>query len=106
MPILVVMVLAPTLTFYFYALVQFWMEARRRRFEKAQVKVVDLRGSRVAAEDFDSFPESELQPCRRAVVEITRAPSGAPAVGGYFDNRIISYRSGTGRLAPQRAAKG
>ena len=54
MPILIALTLMPTLTFYFYVLVQFWKEAKRRRRHDTCVAIVPLHS--VRAHDADSVP--------------------------------------------------
>jgi hypothetical protein len=110
MPIFVALVLAPTLTFYLYALVQFWMEAHRRRADRANA--VELHGSRLAGEHFDAFPRQQIE--RHAHPTLPPAPRGqnsrlgphANVVAMRLRNRPVTIPSPAGRPAAQRAAKG
>jgi hypothetical protein len=123
MPILVFTILTPTLAFYFYALVQFWIEFRRR---SPEMRIVVLRDSRLAAADFEPFPDPDSELDRRAanvvnagnvemIRRVTIPATGAPVTPGpgraevlttYLKSRHAGYAAQTGRLAVKRAAKG
>jgi hypothetical protein len=107
MPIFVALVLTPTLTFYFYALVQFWLEANRRR-HSSPMKVVQLHGSRVAAEQFDALPERVPNYTLRPVAaeQLSRGAAHAKVAATCHNDRLVMIPSPTGRLAAKRAAKG
>jgi hypothetical protein len=120
MPILVFTILMPTLAFYFYALVQFWLEFRRRRH--GEIKVVELHNTRLAPDDFEPFPETqpegETEPATRAtagirpfVIPAAMAHNAASALLpqvllAYPNNRFVACGSPAAAPALKRAAKG
>ena len=53
MPILIVLTLVPTLSFYFYVLVQLMMEANRRRHHDTCTLIVPLHSVRSAEAEYD-----------------------------------------------------
>ena len=59
MPIFVFAILAPTLAFYVYALVQFWLEFRHRRHP--EMKTIELRDASPEAEELEFFQQAEFQ---------------------------------------------
>jgi hypothetical protein len=118
MPILIALILAPTMTFYFYVLVQFFKEANRRRQHLTWAGIVPLPSARVreAQVDLRLAKEPALGANASAVAAPAHvaptdgAPTGpsAPAnvIATYLKNRWIVMPSGTERLAVKRQAKG
>ncbi|HTP87118.1 MAG TPA: hypothetical protein VMJ34_09220 [Bryobacteraceae bacterium] len=113
MPILLVVTLVPTLSFYFYVLVQFAREANRRRRRHTRALVLPLQ-----KEAYDALEMDDGEPRVAEIAIASRiarpaaalAPEAAPAedkvVPTYLKSRFAVYASQTGRLAPRRAAKG
>ncbi len=120
MPILIVLTLVPTISFYFYVLVQFAMEANRRRHHDTCATIVPLHSLSEREEEriLGSFEESRSRPVEEIhPVPVSRpgkgydptqagSPARAAVVPTYLKNRITAYQAGTGRLAVKRAAKG
>jgi hypothetical protein len=122
MPIFVFAILAPTLAFYFYALVQFWAEFRRRRH--GQMKVIELRDTRLAPADFEPFPETHprlgagADPAisARDVIRPFAVPGPVPLdvasalrlqiLTPHMKNRTAANASPAGPSPLKRAAKG
>ena len=99
MPILVATILIPTMTFYFYALVQFWREAKRRR--GSEMKVIMLRDPQ--ADEAASIPEHELEPTAAAVISILQSRRAATNSG---TRAVVATPIGAHRVALQKVAKG
>jgi hypothetical protein len=91
MPILVAAILIPTLTFYSYALFQFWTEMRRRRHP--QLKIVELKNFQVPEDEFEPFPE------RKEVAPEPEAPTAAEQTPLVFPANKVAIISGAGRVA-------
>jgi hypothetical protein len=118
MPILVVLTLVPTLSFYFYVLVQFWAEANRRRRHDTCMMIVPLHSVRSAETEYGLRDESERQPGANdaagatqpfqpvAVEQHSQGPAPTNVPSTYLRNRFLTIPSQTGRLAAKRAAKG
>jgi hypothetical protein len=120
MPILVFTILTPALVFYGYALVQFWLEFRRRRH--GEMKLVELHDTRLAPADFEPFPEeqpgSETESAIRSTARIRPfviTPASARSAAGaqrpqvlatYLNNRFVACTSPAVAPALKRAAKG
>src|SRR6202034_538792 len=58
MPLLVVLTVVPTLSFYFYVLAQFVIEANRRRHHDTCTLIVPLHSVRSAGADCDRLDEN------------------------------------------------
>jgi hypothetical protein len=118
MPILVVLTLVPTLSFYFYVLVQFWAEANRRRRHDTCVMIVPLHAVRSAETEYGPRNESDRQPSANGAAGATQtfqpvtverrsqgpAPANVPPT--HLRNRFLTIPSQTRRPAAKRAAKG
>jgi hypothetical protein len=118
MPILIALVMAPTLSFYFYVLVQFWKEAGRRRnhltsagivpLPSAGVRRAELELERAIARATGADHVTVAASAPRLAAELARAERSerAKVVATYLKNRLAVIPSGTGRLAVKRSAKG
>jgi hypothetical protein len=71
MPILIALGLLPTLSFYFFVLVQFWKEAKRRRRHERCAAIVLLHST--GAPESKSVPVAWPGPGR---FPVRRSPSG------------------------------
>jgi hypothetical protein len=120
MPILIVLTLVPTLSFYFYVLVQFWAEANRRRHHDTCAIIVPLQSVRAREEEEEHNPRGRWESGSRTAVKPELAslsefaadfaeiepPARAAVVAAYLQNGVASVQSGTGRFATRRSAKG
>jgi hypothetical protein len=120
MPILIVLTLVPTVSFYFYVLVQFWAEANRRRHHDTCAMIVPLESMRARKQEEDHNPAGRQESRSRRAVEPEPAPvsesaadwaeieppARAAAVAAYRENRVAAFPSGTERFATRRSAKG
>jgi hypothetical protein len=118
MPILIVLTLVPTLSFYFYVLVQFWAEANRRRHHDTCTMIVPLHSVRAAQAEYDLQNEYESQPGAQdtalathalepgAEERLSKQPPHPKVLSTYLQNRFLAIRSQTARLQVRRAAKG
>jgi hypothetical protein len=116
MPILIVLTLVPTLSFYFYVLVQFWTEANRRRHHDTCTMIVPLHSVRSAQAEYDL--RNEPQPGAQdtdvathtlesgAHEQLSEAQPHARVLSTYPKNRFLAIPSQTVRPAVRRAAKG
>lgn len=104
MPILIVLGLLPTLSFYFFVLVQFWKEAKRRRRHERFAAIVRLHSAR--AQESDYVPAASPGPRSLSGPELTERPAGVTVVTKYLKNRLAVLPCGPGRLALNRSAKG
>jgi hypothetical protein len=103
MPIFVFAILAPTLAFYFYALVQFWAEFRRRRHGEA--KVIQLPD--VPEQDSGATSTATLRESMVPVTVMRPAISGHPeVVTAFLKSRLAVQSAHPGLPALKRAAKG
>jgi hypothetical protein len=117
MPILIVLTIVPTLSFYFYVLVQFWAEARRRRHDTLAM-IVPLKSIHAHEEEYNrrrldesasqAAAKPELAPVSELAADLAEIdpPARAAVVATYLRNRVAAFQSGTGRLAVRRTAKG
>jgi hypothetical protein len=94
MPILIVLGLLPTLSFYFYVLVQFWKEAKRRRHHDACVATVSLHSVRAPAAD--SVAADRPRSRSNSGSERTERSARAEIAATYLKNRLSVVPSGTG----------
>lgn len=103
MPILIVLTLVPTLSFYVYVLAQFVIEANRRRRRDTCVAIVPLQSVRARDK-----AKPELAPISEFTANLAEIepPAQAVVVSTFLKNRVTAFQSGTGRLAAKRAAKG
>lgn len=116
MPLLVVLTLVPTLSFYFYVLVQFVMEANRRRRHDTCTLIVPLHSVRSAEADYDRLDENDrpggngIRSADRLPPIVKEWPSRRPVNGqvlsNLLSNRLSVILSQTGRLTAKHAAKG
>src|SRR5271170_4100136 len=104
MPILIVLGLLPTLSFYFFVLVQFWKEAKRRRRHERCAGIVRLHSARAPESEY--VPAASPGPRSLSGPELTERPAGVTVVTKYSKNRLAVLPFGTGRLALNRSAKG
>ena len=116
MPLLLVLTLLPTLSFYLYVLVQFMKEAARRRSHDTCALIVPLQSESAR---HANYGVRELA-ARPGKYENSPALSGVASAGGREDgghaqgevivtqlkSRLAAYQGGTGRLAAKHAAKG
>jgi hypothetical protein len=107
MPILMVLTLVPTLSFYFYVLVQFVMEANRRRHHDTCTLIVPLHSVRSAEAEYDRLDDykraggndmGDADPVLRPAVK--QRPTQGPASGQVLSSFLRD------RLAAKYAAKG
>lgn len=106
MPILILLTLVPTLTFYFYVLVQFMKEAARRRHHDTCTLIVPLQSENVRLANYSL---REFSASRRGESYDSREDAGAAhanVITTHLRNRLVAYQSGAARLAVKRAAKG
>lgn len=113
MPILLAITLVPTLSFYFYVLVQFAKEAIRRRRRHTRALVLPLKNR-----EYDALEMREHEPrvdeidvasqiSQPSGTQGARAAAAPPEVlPAHLKNRFVVYASQTGRLAAKRAVKG
>ncbi len=118
MPILIVLTLVPTLSFYVYVLAQFVMEANRRRRRDTCAVIVPLQSIRARDEEYnlrgmnENGPRTTVRPELAPVSEFDarleeiEPPARAAVVATYLKNGVAAFPSGTGRLAVKRTAKG
>jgi hypothetical protein len=120
MPILIVLTLVPTVSFYFYVLVQFWAEANRRRHHDTCAMIVPLESMRAREQEEEHNPRGRHESRSRRAVEPEPAPvselaadwaeieppARSAVVAAHLGNRVAAFPSGTERLATRRAAKG
>jgi hypothetical protein len=116
MPILIVLALVPTLSFYVYVLVQFRAEAHRRRQHDTCTMIVPLHSVHARDEEYNLRRPNETGSQTTATPELAKVsaanlaeiepPARAPDVATYPRNRVAAFQSGSGRLAVKRAAKG
>jgi hypothetical protein len=117
MPILIVLTIVPTLCFYCYVLVQFVMEANRRRRHETRTLIVPLRSVRSAETGYDRHAANNLPGGndRGGAVPVlgpiadqrpSRSPSSGQALSTFLRNRLSMISSQTGRLPAKHAAKG
>jgi hypothetical protein len=104
MPILIVLGLLPTLSFYLFVLVQFWKEAKRRRRHETCAAIVRLHSAR--ARESESVPVAWPGPRSLSGPELTERPADVTVVTKYSKNRLAVLPYGPGRLALNRSAKG
>jgi hypothetical protein len=117
MPIFIVLTLVPTLSFYFYVLVQLVMEANRRRHHDTCTLIVPLHSVRSAEAGYDRLDDSHhaggsdigsagpaLHPV--ATQRPSQSQSGGQVLSIFLRNRLslISYQPG--RQPAKHAAKG
>jgi hypothetical protein len=117
MPIVIVLTLVPTLSFYFYVLVQFVIEANRRRHHDTCTLIVPLHSVRSAEAGYDGLDENN-QPGGDDMVGADPAlhptaqqrpsenPSSGQVLSTFLRNRLSVISSQTGRLPAKHAAKG
>jgi hypothetical protein len=117
MPIIILLTLVPTLTFYSYVLVQFMKEAARRRHHDTCTLIVPLQSenTRLAnyrVREFAANRADQGYDWRPAIISRS---SDAPEDAGVarakvittrLKNRLAAYQSGAGRLGAKGAAKG
>ena len=117
MPLLVVLTVVPTLSFYFYVLVQLVREANRRRHHDTCTLIVPLHSVRSAEAEFDRLDENNqsggsgigsADPVLRPIAEERRSqgPASRQVLSNFLRNRLSVISSQTGRLAAKHAAKG
>jgi hypothetical protein len=104
MPIVVFLVLLPTVAFYFYVLVQFWKEANRRRHHDTCAMIVPLhpvRTSEIGSDNVVSpgFPSVSGR-------ERTGRPGRARVLEMCLNNRRAAGASVPDCSAAKQAAKG
>jgi hypothetical protein len=117
MPILIILTLVPTLSFYFYVLVQLVMEANRRRHHDTCTLIVPLHSVRSAEAEYDRLDGQKraggndiggADPVPAPIAE--QRPSPGPARGqvlsNFLRNRLSVMGPQTGGLSAKRAAKG
>jgi len=116
MPLLIVLTMVATLSFYFYVLVQFVMEAIRRRHDTCTL-AVPLHSVRSADAGNDRLDE-ENQPGRNdmesadpvlspiAKQRPSQSPSSGQILSTFLRNRLSVISTQTGRLPAKHAAKG
>jgi hypothetical protein len=117
MPILIVLTLVPTLSFYFYVLVQFWAEAKRRRHDTLAM-IIPLHSIRAHEEEYNrrrldegasqATAKPELAPVSEIGADLAEIepPARAAVVATSLKNSVAAIQSGTGRLGVRRTAKG
>ena len=117
MPLLIVLTMVATLSFYFYVLVQFVMEAIRRRRHDTCTLAVPLHSVRSADAGNDRLDE-ENQPGRNdmesadpvlspiAKQRPSQSPSSGQVLSTFLRNRLSVISTQTGRLPAKHAAKG
>ena len=117
MPILIVLTLVPTLSFYFYVLVQLVREAHRRRHHDTCTLIVPLHSVRSAEAEYDRLDENNqsggddigsADPVLRPIAKerSSQGPASNQLVSDFLRNRLSVISSQTGRLAAKHAAKG
>jgi hypothetical protein len=117
MPILIVLALVPTLSFYFYVLVQFVMEANRRRHHDTCTLIVPLHSVRSAEAEHDRLDENHqsgghdigsADPVLRPIPKErpSQGPAGGQVLANLLRNRLSVISSQTGRLAAKHGPKG
>lgn len=117
MPILIVLTLVPTLSFYFYVLVQFVMEAKRRRHHDTCTLIVPLHSVRSAQAEYDRLDDykqaggnedGSADPVFRPIAKErpSQNPSSGQVLSTFLRNRLSVISSEAGRLPAKRAAKG
>jgi hypothetical protein len=117
MSLLIVLTLVPTLSFYFYVLVQFVMEASRRRHHDTCTLIVPLDSVRSAEAAYDRLEgnsqpggndRGSADPLLRPIVKQRRSQDSASgqAVSDFLRNRLAAISSQTGHLSAKHAAKG
>jgi hypothetical protein len=106
MPILIVLTLVPTVSFYFYVLVQFWAEANRRRHHDTCAMIVPLRSVRRMEHESGIAATPEAASEYAADLGEIEPSADATVVSTYLKNRVAAFQSGTGRLGVKRSAKG
>lgn len=117
MPILVVLALVPTLSFYFYVLVQFVVEANRRRHHDTCTLIVPLHSVRSAEAGYDRLDENNppggndmgnADPVLRPIAKQrpSQSPSSGQVLSTFLSNRLSVTSSQTDRLPAKHAAKG
>ena len=117
MPLLVVLTVVPTLSFYFYVLAQFVIEANRRRHHDTCTLIVPLHSVRSAEADCDRLDENNrpggnevrsADPLPRPIAKErpSQRPVNGQVLSNFLRNRLSVISSQTGRLAAKHAAKG
>jgi len=117
MPILIVLTLVPTLSFYFYVLVQFVMEAKRRRHHDTCTLIVPLHSVRSAEAAYGRLEENYqpggndmgiADPVLRPIANerLYQGPAAGQVLSTFLRNRLSVISSQTGRLTAKHAAKG
>ena len=119
MPLLLILTLAPTLSFYFYVLVQFMKETTRRRNHDTCALIVPLHSESARQANYGvrelAAPRAKRHEGSRMVslapfaVEDTNQDADSPraeVIVTQLKSRLAAYQGGTGRLAAKRAAKG
>jgi len=117
MPILIVLTLVPTLSFYFYVLVQLVMEANRRRHHDTCTLIVPLHSVRSAEAEYDRLdgqkqaPGNDIGSADPLPGPIAKQPPSQGTADGqvlsnFLRNRLSVIGSQTGRLSAKGAAKG
>lgn len=104
MPILVALALVPTLSFYFYVLVQFWREATRRRRHDTCVTVVPMHSVRTQEPISGTVAWPSFRPAPGS--NSIERPARARVLAMYLDDRRAAHASASGRLPLKQAAKG
>jgi len=119
MPLLLILTLAPTLSFYFYVLVQFMKEATRRRNHDTCALIVPLhsesaRQANYGAREFAAPRGGRSEDSRSLAIvpfAVARANEDADSARAevivtQVKSRLAAYQGGTGRLAAKHVAKG
>src|SRR5580658_7055489 len=117
MPIFIVLTLVPTLSFYFYVLVQLLMEANRRRHHDTCTLIVPLHSVRSAEAERDRLDgyrqaggnDSGSGNAIPGAVAKKRPSQGAASgqvLSNFLRNRLSAMGSQTVQLSAKRAAKG
>jgi hypothetical protein len=104
MPILIILGLLPTLSFYFFVLVEFWKESKRRRRQERCAAIVQLHSTR--ARELESVSVAWPGPRSLSGPELAGRPAGVTVVPKYSKNRLAVLAYEPGRLALNRSAKG
>jgi hypothetical protein len=104
MPILIALGLLPTLSFYFFVLVQFWKEAKRRRRQERCAAIVRLHSARAREPEY--VPVAWPGPRSLSGPELAGRPAGVTHGTKYSKNGLAVLPCGPGRLALNRSAKG
>jgi hypothetical protein len=117
MSLLIILTLVTTLSFYFYVLVQFVMEAIRRRRHDTRTLAVPLHSVRSADAGYDRLDEDDqpggndrgsADPLLSPVAKqrTSQSPSSGQVLSTFLRNRLSVISSQTDRLPAKHAAKG